>query len=167
MKIFALLLVAGLVGLAMHFHEVADGLTARFSGSNAQAAKANWLENEEQALLDAKSTNKFVLLRFTGSDWCGVCQALDREVLSKSEFKEMADKNFVLVEIDFPRRKSQPANLVEQNARLAQQYQVRGLPAIIVLDSNGVAVQRLGYRPGAPAKFLEELKAFERVDSHS
>ena len=155
-KLPTLLLLISAIGFAMHFHEIVERLTPHPSGSG-------WVEDEPQALLDAKSENKFVLLRFTGSDWCGVCKALDREVLSRDEFKQMAIENFVLVDVDFPRRKSQSSKLREQNGNLLKQYHIQGVPTVVVLNSNGVAVQELGYHPGAPARFLEELKRFRRI----
>lgn len=158
MKVTTLMLLVSAVGIALHLQEIRDRLTAFH-------AKTRWYEDDEQARSEAKSENKFVLLRFTGSDWCGVCKALDREVLSTDEFKEMADENFVLVDVDYPRHKSQPAALMAQNAQLGRQYGITGVPTVVVLNSNGVVVRQLGYHPGAPGDFLAELKRFRRVAS--
>jgi len=86
-------------------------------------SKAGWVTDYQQAQDEAKANNKLVLLDFTGSDWCGWCILLDREVFSKPQFKEYASKNLVLVEVDFPKMKRMPESTRMQNVRLAQRYE--------------------------------------------
>src|SRR5437899_11282386 len=69
------------------------------------AAEAEWMTDLRAALAKAKAEKKMVLLDFTGSDWCGWCIKFNQEVLSQSAFTDYAAKNFVLVEVDFPRKK--------------------------------------------------------------
>jgi len=84
---------------------------------------------------------------------------MDKEVLSKPEFKEYASKNLVLVEIDFPRRKPQSSDLQKQNMELAQQYQIEGFPTFVVLDGGGKPVWRFdGYFPAGPEAFIAQLE---------
>ena len=66
------------------------------------AAAAGWLDDYQKAQQEAKASNKLLLLNFTGSDWCGWCIKLDKDVLSQAEFKDYASKNLVLMEVDFP-----------------------------------------------------------------
>ena len=80
---------------------------------------------------EAKANNKLLLLDFTGSDWCGWCIKLNKEVFSKPEFKDYANKNLVLMEVDFPRGKSQGSDIKKQNEGLAQQYQIEGFPTAL------------------------------------
>src|SRR6266581_5344317 len=75
----------------------------------AAAHAAEWLTDVPAAQEQAAAENKLVLLNFTGSDWCGWCMKLKAEVFSQPEFEDYANKNLVLVEIDFPKRKPQPA----------------------------------------------------------
>ncbi len=121
------------------------------------SAKPGWLTDYKQAQDAAKTGKKLLLLDFTGSDWCGWCIKLEREVFSKPEFKEYADKNLVLLELDFPRGKQLPDSERIQNEKLAMQYQIEGFPTIIVLDGDGKKVGELGYMPGGPAAFIAEL----------
>ena len=132
-------------------------LLAAFSIAAAAEAKPGWLTDINQAKDRAKSDKKLILVDFTGSDWCGWCIKLDREVFSKPEFKEYADKNLVLLEVDFPRRKQLPATQKAHNLGLAEQYGVQGFPTIIVLNGDGKKVGELGYMPGGPSAFLAEL----------
>jgi len=129
--------------------------------SSAALAAAGWDDDYEKAVAKAKAEKKMVLLDFTGSDWCGWCIKLDKEVFSKPEFKEYAKANLVLVEVDFPQGKRQTKKLKEQNEKLQQEHGVQGYPTIIVLNSEGKKVGKLGYMEGGPKAFvakLDELK---------
>jgi protein disulfide-isomerase len=129
-------------------------LTAGFS---AAGAKSGWLTDYKQAQEQAKSSKKLMLLDFTGSDWCGWCIKLDKEVFSKPEFQEYADKNLVLVELDFPRRKELSATEQAQNEQLANEHRVQGFPTIIVLNSDGKKVGELSYESAVPENSREPL----------
>ncbi len=109
-----------------------------------------------------RPNNKLVLLDFTGSDWCGWCIKLDREVFSKPEFKDYATKNLVLVTIDFPRAKAQAGSLKKQNEELASQYGIQGFPTIVVLNGAGKKVGELGYMEGGPSAFIAELEKLRK-----
>ena len=125
-------------------------------------AESNWLTDYKKAQQEAKANNKLLLLDFTGSDWCGWCIKLNKEVFSKPEFRDYANKNLVLMEIDFPRGKSQSSDIKKQNEELAQQYQIEGFPTIVVLDGDGKKVGLLGYMPGGPTAFIAELEKLHR-----
>ena len=126
-------------------------------------AKPGWIENQAAGLQTAKSGNKLVLMDFTGSDWCGWCKKLDREVFSTPEFQEYAKKNLVLVELDFPRQKTMAPETKKQNAELAQQYRIQGYPTIIVLNSVGKQVGELGYMEGGPKAFIAALEKLPKT----
>ena len=132
--------------------------TAEETPKASASAKTGWLTNYAEAQQEAKSQHKLLLMDFTGSDWCGWCIMLEKEIFSKPEFKEYASKNLVLFEADFPRRKELPAETVEQNQSLAMKYQIQGFPTIVVLDSSGKELAQLGYMPGGPAAFIAKLE---------
>jgi thioredoxin-related protein len=128
-------------------------------GPLARAEEAGWLTDYKQAQQQAKANNKFLLLDFTGSDWCGWCKKFDREVLLKPEFKDFARENLVVVELDFPRAKPQSPELKKQNRELAQQYEIVGFPTIVVLSADGQKLWRYdGYFPDGPAAFIAQLQ---------
>ena len=128
-------------------------------------AAAGWDDDYEKAIAKAKTEGKMVLLDFTGSDWCGWCIKLDKEVFSKKEFKDYAKENLVLVEVDFPQGKRQTKKLKEQNEKLKTEHGVRGFPTIIVLNSEGQKVGQLGYQAGGPAPFIEKLNGVKAKPS--
>ncbi len=128
----------------------------------AAAAEVNWLTDLPKAQAQAKEEKKLVMMDFTGSDWCGWCIKLHKEVFSKPEFAEYASKNLVLVEVDFPNKKPQSPELKKANAALEKKYKVEGYPTIIVLDSDGKKVGELGYQPGGPKPFIEKLEKLKK-----
>lgn len=89
-----------------------------------------WHSDMMKAYELSKSTNKPIFAFFTGSDWCGWCMKLQKEVFSKSAFISWANENVILVELDFPRTKKLPDDLVRQNAELQQVFKVSGYPTI-------------------------------------
>ena len=132
------------------------------SGQFAHAESA-WVSDYKKAQEEAKASNKILLLNFTGSDWCGWCIKFDRDVLSQPQFKEYARNNLVLVELDFPRAKTQSAELRKQNRQLAQQYEVVGFPTIIALNSDGQKLWEYdGYFAGGPEAFIAELEKLRK-----
>jgi protein disulfide-isomerase len=128
----------------------------------AAADELNWLTDLPKAQAKAKQENKLVMLDFTGSDWCGWCIKLNKEVFSQPAFAEYASKNLVLVEVDFPRSKPQSTELKKANAALQDKYKIEGYPTIIVLNSDGKKVGELGYQPGGPKAFIAELDKLKK-----
>lgn len=127
-------------------------------GLGSARADATWLTDFQKAQAEAKAGHKLILLEFTGSDWCIWCIRLEAEVFSQPEFADFAKKNLVLVRADFPRAKPLSAEVRKQNQELAQRYEIGGFPTIVVLNEEGKQVGLLGYVPGGPAPFLDELK---------
>ena len=122
-------------------------------------ADSGWLNDYKKAQQEATANHRFLLLDFTGSDWCGWCRKFDKEIWSQPQFKDYARENLVLLEVDFPRAKPQSVELKKQNQELAQQYEVQGFPTIVVLNGNGQKVwQYDGYFPGGPDAFIAELE---------
>jgi len=122
------------------------------------AADLNWLTDVPKAEAQAKTDNKLVLLDFTGSDWCGWCMKLDAETFSKPEFADYAKKNLVLVQLDYPNKKSQSDELKKANAALQVKYNIEGFPTLIALKPDGTIVwKQVGYLGGGPQALIAKL----------
>ncbi|WP_052572735.1 thioredoxin family protein [Haloferula sp. BvORR071] len=117
-----------------------------------------WETDLELAKKRAKEEKKDILLDFTGSDWCGWCIKLKKEVFDQASFQEYAKKNLIMVELDYPRKKELPAKEKEQNEKAQKEYQIEGFPTIILLNSKGREVARTGYQEGGPDKYVEHVK---------
>ena len=147
-------------------------LSAVVLASSTLFAGEGWQTDYKAALEQAAKTDRPVLLDFTGSDWCGWCIKLDKETFSQPEFKTFAEKNLVLVTVDFPNNKPQSADVKKQNEELQKKFE---LPIIgvataaieeavlqsdlvigaVLLDSKGKEITRnVGYLAGGPKGFI-------------
>ncbi len=125
---------------------------------------SEWETDFDKAAALAKESGRYLLADFSGSDWCGWCVKLDREVFSKKEFKKYAKENLVLALIDFPRSKPQSKKEKERNAALARKYGVKGFPAVLVFSPQGELVGRTGYQPGGAEAYVQHLR--EMIEKH-
>jgi protein disulfide-isomerase len=129
--------------------------TPSLAAASAEAGSALWTEDFAAASAKAAASKRPLLLDFTGSDWCGWCVKLDKEVFQKSDFQSFSTKHLELVKLDFPKSKPQTDAVKAQNASLKEKYQVRGYPTLVLLSPEGKELKRwVGFKPA----FLSELK---------
>ena len=103
----------------------------------ATASAAEWGTNYEAALSQARAEGKVVLANFTGSDWCGYCMQLRKNVLDEMNFAAWAGEHFVLLEVDVPNNPQFSREQLAQNQMLCTKYAIDGFPTLLVLDSVG------------------------------
>jgi len=120
----------------------------------------NWMTDYDSAMAQAVEEDKHVLIFFTGSDWCPPCKRIKRDIYTSDAFKKYADDNLVLVMADFPKRKENKLSAEQErkNKRLAQDYNPRGFPTTIILNTKGDELKRwVGYNPGTPDEYVEKF----------
>lgn len=117
----------------------------------------SWRTNFARAKRDAEREGKPMVLFFTGSDWCGWCKKLDREVFADESFVDRAGEKFVFMKVDFPMHSDLSEGMRSQNERLKAQYNIDGYPTIIILDENQQKVIEAGYQPGGGNKYADFL----------
>ena len=123
-----------------------------------------WLTSFEEAQIKATDHGKTIVLVFQGSDWCGPCMKLERQIWSTHEFQNLAANDLVMVKADFPRRKKNKLSLEleTQNRALAERYNPKGyFPFVVVMNSEGAVLGQLGYEKVAPIVYYNKIKAFE------
>lgn len=125
-------------------------------------ASEGWGEDMDKAMAQAEKEGKDLLIDFTGSDWCGWCIKLEKEVFTQEPFTTEAPKKFVLVKLDFPKRKKLPASMKEQNKQWKDKLGVRGFPTIYLTDAKGKPYAKTGYKPGGPEVYMKHLVAFQQ-----
>ncbi|HEV2328501.1 MAG TPA: thioredoxin fold domain-containing protein [Verrucomicrobiae bacterium] len=127
------------------------------------AADLNWLTDLPKAEALAKDQNKLVLMDFTGSDWCPWCQKMDKDTLTQPQFADYAQKNLVLVLVDFPNSKPQSDALKAANKALAEKYGVNGYPTLIAVKPDGsVVMTQVGYLEGGPQALIDQIDAAKK-----
>jgi thioredoxin-related protein len=125
----------------------------------------DWTTNFEEAKILASKKNQNIVLVFQGSDWCGPCIKLDREIWSTDIFKEFSKSHFVMLKADFPRRKANQldSEQVRKNTLLAEKYDPAGyFPFVVVLNSDGKVLGETGYKKVSPKEYIAQLTAFEK-----
>ena len=120
-----------------------------------------WLNNLDEAKLEAKENHKLIVLNFSGSDWCGPCIKMHKQLFDSEEFKAYSKENLVLVNADFPRmKKNQPdKKQLAINSALADKYNKEGIfPLTLLLDASGKIIKRWeGLPKVTPAEFVSQI----------
>lgn len=112
------------------------------------AAAAEWMTDLPAAQQLAAEQNKAVLVDFTGSDWCGWCVRLRKEVLDTPDFETYAAEHFVLMEVDVPQNPNFDRELRARNEELCNRFAISGFPTLLVLTPQGTVVG--GFEGGRP-----------------
>lgn len=127
------------------------------------APVSDWKLDFKAAKAEAVATHRMILLNFSGSDWCGPCIKLKKDVFESPEFEAFAARNLVLLRADFPRQKKNqlPKEQVVLNEALAEQYNSKGsFPLTVLLDEKGKVIREWeGYQPSVPTFIAEVSKA--------
>lgn len=145
--------------MKLHITSITSIAVILFTAVTTFAATPPWTDDWEAAKAKSKSDNKPILIYMTGSDWCGWCKKLEKEVISKKEFTDFASQHFILMEADFPKTKEQPAPLKKQNAALRKTYLNGGYPTMYVLDAEGKKLSKdLGELEGGLDGYITQLK---------
>ena len=126
----------------------------------ASAADDHWFADFDEAVVVAKQEGKDLFVDFTGSDWCGWCIKLHEEVFQHDEFLTPAQKDFVLVALDFPNSEEVKAKVPnpERNDELQEKYGIRGFPTCLLMNTDGVVFGRMGYQEGGPEKYVADMR---------
>ncbi|MBF90218.1 MAG: thioredoxin family protein [Flavobacteriales bacterium] len=102
--------------------------------------KAKWHTDFDEAVQVSVENNKPIMLFFTGSDWCPPCKKTKQMMLETKKFKDWAEKNLILVELDFPKRKEnrdkQSEELKKQNENLQRAAGIRSYPSFVFIEYN-------------------------------
>lgn len=121
-----------------------------------------WEPDFSNAKKIAKEKNELILLNFSGSDWCGPCIRMHKEIFGDSNFLKMASTNLVMVNADFPRSKKNQLSTErkKQNETLAEAYNPKGsFPFTVLMDANGKVIKQWEGLPNQTADaFTAELK---------
>ena len=126
----------------------------------SKSVPSGWDEDFAAAQKAAAAGDKYILLAFSGSDWCGWCVKMDKDIYSDKKFVREAKKDFELVLIDMPQDQNILSPLAKkQNRGLLKKYGIRGFPCSILVHPDGTEAKRFGgYQSGGPEAFLKALK---------
>ncbi len=135
-SLYTLLLVFVSFGINAQMQPNGQAPVVETTATPYEAENPGWLTNIDEAYAESQKSGKPILANFTGSDWCGWCKKLTADVFIHEDFKTWAEKNVVLLELDYPRRKVVPQHIQAQNSNLQQAFQVQGYPTVWLFNLN-------------------------------
>jgi thioredoxin-related protein len=122
----------------------------------------DWHYSLDEAKQLAKKEHRHILLNFSGSDWCGPCIRMHREIFESETFKKVSDSDLVMLNADFPRMKKNQLSPKQQemNNALADKYNSKGsFPLTVLLDADGKVLKEWDGFPKTKTEiFIEELR---------
>jgi thioredoxin-related protein len=125
----------------------------------APTSEGPWVADFDEGVKLAKEQGKDLFVDFTGSDWCGWCIRLDKEVFAHDAWIEAATKDYVLVKLDYPRSEEAKAKVPnpERNQELVGTYGIQGYPTILMMTVDGEVYGRTGYQQGGPEAYVKHM----------
>lgn len=125
------------------------------------APAATWMGDFNAAKQDAAQEHKLILINFCGSDWCGNCIRLRKDIFESEAFENYAAQHLILVRADFPReKKNQPSKeQIKKNDALADKYNANGeFPFTVLVDETGKVIKTWdGYPNETPEQFVNDI----------
>ena len=120
-----------------------------------------WQTDIVKAEQSAKEEHKFIILNFSGSDWCGPCIRLHKEIFDSEIFSKYANDHLVLLNADFPRAKKNQLSKEQQkkNDNVADIYNKDGVfPLTLLLNSEGKVLKKWeGFPKESADEFTNEI----------
>lgn len=127
-------------------------------------AELDWGSDFDKARTEAANTKAYVLIVFSGSDWCKPCIQLHKTLFESDAFATYAEDNLKLVKADFPYRKKNRLSKEQtaHNEKLASVYNPNGeFPLAVFTDADGKVLGSFGYdKAKTPEQYISEFKKF-------
>lgn len=141
-KRYLLLTIAVIVSLSL--------LAAAATLFAADKKAIKWSHDFEKAAKEARKVDKPIMADFY-ADWCPPCRKLNSDTFTDSRVIDLSRK-FVCVKVN-----------VDKNRKLAEKYEIEGIPTIIFFNSKSKEIHRIvGYRDADD--FLQEMrKALKKI----
>lgn len=154
-----------IVAVAFFFIGISFSQAQKSSDSEKEL---KWYTDVKEAIKVSNKEKKPLMLFFTGSDWCGWCIRLQKEVLTTPEFTKWAKESVVLVELDYPRSVPQTDEIKKQNSELQHAFGIQGFPTVFFAKAtvnkegkvNFEGLGNTGYVAGGPTAWLAVADPF-------
>ena len=124
-----------------------------------------WLTDMDAAKKEALATNKNILVSFSGSDWCGNCIRLDKELFQSATFQKYAKEHLVLLKLDFPAKKANKLSPSQtaHNDKWAEVYNKNGIfPLTLLIDRNAKQLGAMQYPLISVEAYISNLKSLSK-----
>lgn len=110
----------------------------------------DWEYYTDSVYNDAINDNEKMIIDFY-ADWCIPCKELDALTFSDEKVIEKS-KSFTAIKVDMTK------TLSEETEKLRQKFEIRGMPTVLIIDSQGTEVERITGFVNAE-EFLEMIES--------
>lgn len=145
----------------MYRHVLLSAASLMLAASSPAALTESPVQRDALAL--AEREGRIVMVECTGSDWCRACMHLRHQILDSPEFDAAMGDRVVLVTEDYPRApervKQIPPREIKRREELLTAYGIRSLPAVILLDAEGLPFGLIQGTRNSTAEYLAEVKS--------
>lgn len=140
------------------------GLVSFLLGLACMVHAGEWVGSYRAAKKLSIRQNKKILIFFSGSDWCEAGRRLDRELFRTRTFQDLASRQYVLYNADFPKYTRLGQETEEHNKRLAARYGIHRFPAVVVVEPKfgSMLVKQVGVTETTPRQLLDKLSKIEK-----
>lgn len=114
----------------------------------------NTMEQIDNAIAKAKTEGKYVICQ-VGGNWCPWCLKFAKFITEDTEIKELVDKEYVYIHVNYPRRGGDRDAQAATMKRLANPQRF-GFPVMVVLNGDG-KVQHI-----QDSSYLEENSGYNK-----
>jgi thiol-disulfide isomerase/thioredoxin len=124
----------------------------QIAGVQVPQSTIPWHHDLDAALVDSAKSDKPVLAVF-GATWCPPCKAMKRDVWPNEQVAALVESRFVPLYVDVDDR---------TQSSITSRYQIRSIPAVLVLDSTGSTLRRSSSMSrGQTLQFLATIEPLE------
>jgi thioredoxin-related protein len=114
--------------------------------------------DELPVVTKAKSTNKNIVVYFSGSDWCSICHVFKNEFIEQKEVTAILNTDFVYYNADFPQRRKLGKEIVANNDLLAAKLNPNGIFPLLVIADENLKIKKVILRTMGYDQSLENLR---------
>lgn len=159
--VFAVIMLLIFFGKKADAQESAHPVS-KISSTSPAPAKAIWSTSYDDAVKQAKATNRPIMLYFSGSDWCPWCKKQWHEVFQTEDFASWSQDRVILVVVDFPRTKTLPAEQSQKNFSLQNKFgeHLKSYPTTLFLNPKEEVIGKLGYKPDGKHGWMNRAQKF-------
>lgn len=142
--IWAVVIGLIIIGVMAFANKPIESQNIQLDNGSTSSAEFKWHTDLNQSIKEAEKTNKPIFALFY-ANWCPACQELQTDILNNEEVKQKLAQKYVSVKVD-----------TDSNPQLSSEYEIYGLPTIVIMDSKGKeTVRYAGYQ--SPDQLLNVL----------
>ncbi len=133
------------------------------------SAKTQSLDHDiQKSFQQAQENSQYVLMVFSGSDWCKPCIQFKQKILSNKTFTDYSSNRLLLHEVDFPYKRKNKLSKAQQkhNDMLAGKYNKEGVfPRVLLFNEHQELIAEINYKEYMTVdQFINQLRVYSKTE---